>query len=573
VIERTKKLIMADRATVASHMPLYWQKSDANSFSTPPAFVEDQAGTKEDTQSNKNERLRDLAKSCIRKWNVSIKLANVSSRSTLFGFSLPCSKSDVCHGELLEGVSKSVIMKPLLCSAVLPHYVQTGKLVTEEIAAQMDDDGLADMLGTYDCRVTASIGGIDKVPKKEGKDVGSRAKRIGIGRTRLLWSGLRYSTSNKISFTSLLNAEKLDGGSYKRPRDVKVAVRINRQLLMKPIRDDESMTKAKSRPSVDSINARQKPTAPTLTPIKPAILRASLLNLRGSDDDKIVSTAEDQTPSTPDVSHAMCSLDTDGLLKALEKQGKHRGKGGSSKKRVSHEPEKAPASIVHMNYGASQILRCVDPNIICLPLPDGMMRVVCGTNGSMIGSSVHSLLNLASRNEGHVCSVCWSGNEACDVLECIDCGLLVHLECCHDKGKRICTSESEAVLGTSWCCPVCIDPTSILHDSEPPSNADAAAPVVLPSRKSRRTAKVPSRFVESLGVNPNESLTEETQLFHKVNSRGRKSPKCTLCPHSGKKDNQIRIVHRLHTSGELSCARCMFFDMWHHYCRWCDEHI
>eukprot|EP00957_Ditylum_brightwellii_P165096 12569749-Ditylum_brightwellii.AAC.1 len=59
---------------------------------------------------------------------------------------------------------------------------------------------------------------------------------------------------------------------------------------------------------------------------------------------------------------------------------------------------------------------------------------------------MHHFLNLAAKKDmEEVCSVCWSGGSegAAKVHECIDCGLLVHLDCCLDRGEMTKESDEE----------------------------------------------------------------------------------------------------------------------------------
>ena len=89
------------------------------------------------------------------------------------------------NGEIDDNPTK---IEPIYCQASFPSSVQIGKIVALETAMQMDNDGLASSLGSYDCRAGAtnpamSFQAMDDVTKI---DAAGRAKKINVGRTRLI---------------------------------------------------------------------------------------------------------------------------------------------------------------------------------------------------------------------------------------------------------------------------------------------------------------------------------------------------------------------------------------------------
>jgi hypothetical protein len=105
----------------------------------------------------------------------------------------------------------------------------------------------------------------------------------------------------------------------------------------------------------------------------------------------------------------------------------------------------------------------------------------------------------------------------------VKCNLLVHEDCCLDKGT---------LYSSGWTCAICTQiPRSYnevllkLSDSEiklenGDSNNDG-------SRKSRRKSRgrTPTRFKKEY---------EKKSQVNSVNGNFSSIPKCTLCPHSGK---------------------------------------
>jgi len=135
---------------------------------------------------------------------LSIRFGGSSSRSTIF--------DDVPEG-------RYALILPLL----QPKDVVEGKRLNVSNA-----EGVAHNLGSYDCRH-----GLSTQKKQSGPN--GRAPRTFAGRTRLLWTNKEVdgtrATIYRPFYRSLLTGEKLENGTHKRPRSVKLALRLNGNLV------------------------------------------------------------------------------------------------------------------------------------------------------------------------------------------------------------------------------------------------------------------------------------------------------------------------------------------------------
>lgn len=517
-IQKAKMLISAERAQISSSMPLYWGKLDKASHFHPPTFLSDDEDVSENDalerayqtsldsvgvtisdkdalyEISKRRKKRKIkctkrAQSCFRKWRLSVKVGSVSSRSSL-----------------LKGETQD--FKPMHLVASFPLYFQTGKSVSIDAAQKLDEKSKL-YLGSYDCRASAPHASMSfqamHVIKKENR----LKKHINIGRTRLIWSSFHQAGNNKIVCTSDLTGDKLDVAGSKRPLEAQVFVKLNGKLvtIQKTTSNPNGQMKWKEQDVVNGIR-------------------------RTLDDKKdIVSDNKNMSPSNKN--NAYCTLNTATYLKDLVKKLKPPV---GSKKRKSNETYDKPMTS----------LGEIPPKIRCLPLDDGYIRVVCESPGRIYPSSVHEDLKAASQTpEGKVlCSVCWSSDETYKVLICLDCGLSVHEDCCADGGEYTNTTttvpDSKGGLSPSWRCSICrLAPTIEIEKTQ--SSAILSNDVsgeLLPSRKSRRTPRLPTRFTENTGESNTfhrQANTAQTSTNLNANVKKiRPSPQCILCPHSGK---------------------------------------
>ena len=180
-IHLAKSILAAERAELCSSMPLYWDKLDNGTFQEPPAFVDlKEIGFSNDIidesiygrmkkREQRKRKIEELSNACTRKWKISVKVTNASSRSNL----------------------TRPERKPMCLMAELPSYVQHGQSLTIESASIKDkEEGLRNSLGSYDCRATAMNTGMSfhAMDNVGAKPTSGRSKRISVGRTRLIWT-------------------------------------------------------------------------------------------------------------------------------------------------------------------------------------------------------------------------------------------------------------------------------------------------------------------------------------------------------------------------------------------------
>jgi len=576
-IRKAKAMVEAERAEISACMPLYWDKVDKASPFNPPAFIKNSVdeilidkGDKSSTELTvlhrakvENKRkldLKALVQSCTRKWNVSVRVGGVSSRSSLFGSS-PSNNS--LNFEINDSSTK---IEPLYCQASFSSLVQIGKIVALETAMQMDNDGLASSLGSYDCRAGAtnpsmSFQAMEDITKK---DAAGRAKKINVGRTRLIWSGIRFGNNNKVSYTSLTSGQKLDTTSYKRPREVKVAVSLNGELLEMPPADGRS-------PSKKPIHLAVFPEGPpspvqkinnsfsgNIVMVEESIKNASSSCVQTRGKKSVVSK---RNSSKIEGEYAMCMLDGEAFAKFVSKKPKF-----SRTSKIKKEDQFVP-----MKYGGTSILKHIPAQLTCLPLDDGFFRTYREVSGNLQATSVHHLLNLVARNsvkEEILCSICWTGNKTGPVLKCVSCDLLAHSDCCYDHGNFISETEvkheERCALQASgklrevmpWRCSVCQDSLKPIYKPQPSSDDKSGLPLC-GSRKSSRTLKTPARFNDDADIDKNSFLQK------KKPRKPRPNPKCALCPHSGGAMS-VLLEERREEDGEM-------LKQWaHEICRlWC----
>jgi hypothetical protein len=304
-----------------------------------------------------------------------------------------------------------------------------------------------------------------------------------------------------MSLSDFLVGQKGDG---KCPKDVMVAIRLNGFLLSK------RRTVRTTQPLDSGANSRVLKSYANLSPVKSPDIEASIHESYTRRTEKRISPIKVRTQFSDDLGPYL--TDYERFKLPLEKRMKPKGLSI-----LYRQPARVPQDTVPMKHGGSIILKQVDPQISLMTLGDGSGRVVCETAGCMRGCSIHMLLSMAARGLGNVCCVCWMGSDASDILECVDCGLLVHLECCLDKGNVMMNHDQKM-----WRCAVC---------SESVGLEDTKSLQKYSNRKSSRTSKLPSRFLE----NPTDIMDQalDSELYHKKVSRERPCHKCTMCPHSG----------------------------------------
>ncbi|GKY99515.1 hypothetical protein MPSEU_000905700 [Mayamaea pseudoterrestris] len=307
---------------------------------------------------------------------ISFNIASTSSRSTIFD----------PHHETLQ---------PLLLAAILPHEVfrgaRTTKLNAEEIAAHF---------GSYDCRYGLA-------EQKDG------IKRYRAGRTRKVWTKKVPSAFMPVS---MLTGESMTPSTWRRPRDVRVGIRINGSLLA--------------------------------TSTDPDRLEANEII-----DDAIVAAYAVPDESSFIDRQLQCRLDVDSFLAASFTKGR------ALKAAQGVETLQITASVIYNE--SAVVLSVVPPVIDCFPSDGGMLYTTCTAPGAIsrcpqadANEPISSVLDLTASNY-KICTICWAPsfgkileNSECPLLsQCVGCGLVVHSQCYGGRNP----------LGFGWKCDACLE--------------------------------------------------------------------------------------------------------------------
>jgi hypothetical protein len=410
----------------------------------------------EEVQRQKRRKVGQ-ARSCVRRHSISVRVESTSSRTSIF---------DANSGPLDVRFAR-----PWLTEATLPLEVQNGRFLSASNAKS-----IARKLGTYNLR--HGLG----TTNPSGKN----SNRVSVGRTRLIWTEKSPSDQpQRVFFTSLLTGEKLEAGAQKRPREIRVGVRVNGSLL--------TASRASASPADLIIGDIDLITLPRHN-------RAMKVTARFMDDE-ITAAAQKSL---------QCALDSDQLVKNILKD---------AKKRVGF-PDKERLSAGTLEYAEH-----VPPRIDCIPDNNGLISAICTIPGTLspASGSIHDILNEAARRvENPTCTVCWStsGSEKATVEECFGCGVTAHLGCCLDVGEGANDQHdgNDQVSESKWTCAVC---SKLGHRQSRPDTDDGS------TRKRRRESRLPPRLKDS-HLEPLLS-----RHFHASASISSEEVTCALCPYSG----------------------------------------
>lgn len=473
----------------------------------------------------KARQQRDFSLACTRSWKISSKVEGVSTRTSIFPSPI-----------LIKGgidKSKRQVIRPMLCMAGLPEEVQTGKTVSIEEASKLDQEGLSERLGSYDCRFADKL----LAHKKDSNN----KKRVEVGRNRLVWSNLIQgdesaptSSRNRVVYNSLMTGRRLDPSAIVRPREIKVGVRLKGKLLV-----EEAIEEA---PQVAASNPKKRKHT-TRSADSVDIERRHSIQVSELRNDEEIEDA-----------FAFTFTGTSKLLPnkiLLEKSSENGSIVCMSVNSKSYSPEQVDhhdiiASLVKFNQNTRRkdrheaaapshyIRSYTTPRFFVLPSEDLHPRTICTSSGKMPGSSVHECLRSVSQADTTIkCSVCLSddGTGNYVVQKCSSCGLFAHLNCCLDKGHFVFSpepsfqptpGEQEMVNGASdaavrqsgtngrheWQCAVCSQYTE----------------------KSKRNARLPSRFTVDMVQDQSKQSSDDSTFGASKNVPG---PRCHLCPHRG----------------------------------------
>jgi hypothetical protein len=416
------------------------------------------------TQAEKKRKI-DLAHSKIEKKFVSVRFGSVSSRKSIFE---PLRKPTSQEGEGESKESGRYCRLPILVNAILPIEVVNGKHLSTGSAK-----AISDSLGTYDVRYGASSIQKDDQTGKEDR------KRIYTGRTRLIWTKEHASEKRNRVVTSILTGNLLEPSNFRRPRDVRVAVKLNGEMLSHEIWE--------LIPCPKSVLARE-PTPPDTSVLVDAGLSDKVINAAIADVCGAVGgRLKRPNRKTPEraFNKKVCFLDSAGYLRRLVRS------------RTKPSKDSHSLSTIHHDGRTFQT-----PTFECLPAADGAMRLVCTSTGTLKSCWIPSVTQAGS------CTICNVDDDSERIDVCKTCGTIAHVSCCWAKGER----SVEGGLAV-WQCASCCDTqvASSLH-------------VGNPSR--RRSIKVPARFRKEV-AEQFDDVPEESP--HTLQNRRQ----CSQCPHLG----------------------------------------
>jgi len=585
--------------------------------------------------NNRRARVKDAYEN-TRQWKISVKVAGVSSRSTIFpGFSskraratgvsstdssstaatataphdLPSTTTNIIQplttttASTTSSTSTTTVVRPnsrYLCfqgpasdgvvtfqrnsqhehlktkqpgtilQASLPASVQNGRSITMDLAISNELDGTAEILGTYDCRPTNLAEAYDDL-LEQSNEVQQKhfSKRINVGRTRIIWSTVprdafgrpvpyQSGPGVRIPYQSMISNSKLEATAYKRPREVTVGVVMNGVYYRDGGEmDDEAFAlELAATSSLSRSNKRRRTRRSTfLEEIRSTQRRSSALTSLLSLED---IEFECRDPYRNHFGNATVTLQRDQFRDAMKrrvaKERKTKKVTPKSQKSTkssssSSDPSQPSSSLIPLHFNATNVLQYVAPEMDCFPLDDGSMRTCCVFPGRMKqGVNVHEFLKLLSAqtpsndNETPIgvpsssprCTICW---ETSNTVECVSCGIVAHLECCHD-------TDTSAPSSNSWKCPVCshlAQHGSSVAKSLIEARTSTAHDIGIAAHKPRRSQKRPSKFdddafqYESKFLNNSNGNKESKSSSAKNNTKTVHEffPKCQLCPHVG----------------------------------------
>lgn len=336
---------------------------------------------------SKKRRREEIEVSNLKTVEVSIRFGSTSSRSSVL---------------VPPNPNSHVLMLP----ALLPNSVHDGHRVC---ATNVED--ITSNLGSYDCRFGLPHHNED-------------GDRVRAGRTRLVWSQAIPVGEQRV-FRSILTGQTLENGSHKRPKNVRVGIRLNGTLLT-----------SGSKSAV-------------LPPFSKHVIEDAIEDASG--------------PSLVEQNNWQCSLDPELFLLSVLK-----GATTTHKNVVDSIREPFAVTISSDEPLTIPILRFVPPKIDCLTAEDGLVYCVPTERGSLRvvdkpagrahtkdGSShaivkVDAICALAdmSASGRWTCSICFSESRH-DIVKCERCDLSVHSSCYGHAASEI-NFQCDACLFYDW---------------------------------------------------------------------------------------------------------------------------
>eukprot|EP00934_Nitzschia_sp_Nitz4_P003451 Nitzschia sp. Nitz4//scaffold40_size135432//33646//36146//NITZ4_003234-RA/size135432-exonerate_est2genome-gene-0.142-mRNA-1//-1//CDS//3329551189//3441//frame0 len=343
----------------------------------------------------RKRRCLDDVQSCTERRLISVRVNSTSTRSSIF--------TGITEGESFTS--------GCFLEATLPQEVQQGRFLNATKAQEV-----ADELGTYNWRHSLAT------PNQSGKN----ANRLGCGRTRKMWTEkIPSEQPQKVFYKSILTGQRIESGTQKRPREIKVALRVNGQIL----------------------GSVQKPDVEQCVVNDP---------FNFSDPPERLGQEDHRSSS-----QQACLLRDDLFVRTIFS---------------SRDTQMESSDAEHGTF----------PVLDCLPDATGTISVICSRSGKLNLTDIHKLLKESSLGGTPVCTVCWSdrNDKICSLETCGSCGICVHQSCsvggafssrspnqwyCHS-----CKKEDAPVLdGDCLLCrftggsrsPVAVgDKTALVHD-------------------------------------------------------------------------------------------------------------
>jgi hypothetical protein len=300
---------------------------------------------------------------------------------------------------------------PLLLSAELPSEVQDGKRMNPSKAAEISLS-----LGTYNYQPRAGL------KLSEGGRKSSEGKvddRVKAGRTRRIWA-VPENPSQR-SFKSILNGEQIENGAQKRPRSVKVGVRLNGALVAGSSVSGSPITSEKDFHAAIEVAGNAPPAK------RPETRQVQIYTTR-----LMANTIKERTnPQNPERPASF----TVSMQKSWVEN--------------IFELEVMPAQIECFASQDGLIYTVCEKRgrISARSFPKSVVAAIRNGNGNEGATACASALMDITSMERKICNVCWSATAADGaVLSCNGCGLTVHRSCygCGIKQQETC-----------WNCDVC----------------------------------------------------------------------------------------------------------------------
>jgi PHD-zinc-finger like domain len=427
---------------------------------------------------------------------ISIRVGSTSSRASIFD---------------------SSSQAPLFLVAFYPRQLHEG---TKRHGLEAYNYGMD--LGSYNCRL---------LPPKESvllSDTPSSKHRFLVGRSRIIWSEKERpeAKSQRCAYRSVLNGQRLDTSSLKRPLQVKVGIRINMVLLSysgsrsnpaeasavtyQNKKSMESSSNSYSRKVIhDSLNfacgqietsTSQRRTVEESDAISHDYSQCTLnvekyvadkagayLSCRADSNSMVRAEAASDVPFTIER-----FVDADSSLSETN-QGDHvflRLKVNKTGMQTSAKPrsENPVSTTFNRNLGRRlhAQLQIVSPRLELLPTEDGQIRVTCTISGTIKHDTkdVNATAGVLETTNGQPrripsvmlrvlavevgrCVICWNSISKEKSYVCQGCHVSAHSTCVNFTTERSIDHDdwlcsSCIIIGEDRICGVCHFPEGIL---------------------------------------------------------------------------------------------------------------